>query len=301
MSSEMGYKIEEVLKLAREAATEAGDFVKQARLANFKDVQNSKQNDFKTKSNSTDVVTETDQKSEAMIAEAIRKAYPSHKIIGEEDSAANGYQLTDDPTWIIDPVDGTTNFLHGFPYTCVLICFSHKKKILVAVLRDPIHNETFYATKGGGCWMQSPDYTGKVKTSGCPGDLTGAYVMVDAGYGRDQKTILRFHSRCRELLKRKVQGLRVVGSCGLNLAYVACGRVDGYVEEDCPKIWDFAGGSLMVSEAGGWVGDPSGGELDLMGRSVLAASTKGLADEIQDVVKEADKYLEGLGKTTDEA
>eukprot|EP00472_Partenskyella_glossopodia_P008816 CAMPEP_0197525622 /NCGR_PEP_ID=MMETSP1318-20131121/13474_1 /TAXON_ID=552666 /ORGANISM="Partenskyella glossopodia, Strain RCC365" /LENGTH=73 /DNA_ID=CAMNT_0043079237 /DNA_START=27 /DNA_END=245 /DNA_ORIENTATION=+ len=73
MSSEMGYKIEEVLKLAREAATEAGDFVKQARLANFKDVQNSKQNDFKTKSNSTDVVTETDQKSEAMIAEAIRK------------------------------------------------------------------------------------------------------------------------------------------------------------------------------------------------------------------------------------
>mmetsp|Transcript_36585 Transcript_36585/g.67606 ORF Transcript_36585/g.67606 Transcript_36585/m.67606 type:complete len:297 (-) Transcript_36585:117-1007(-) len=289
------FKIHDVLALAKEAATKAGTFVADARAKNFVDRQTGKNNSaFQTKSNSTDVVTVTDQKSEEMITGIIKKHYPGHKIIGEE-SSNSGYELTEAPTWIIDPIDGTTNFLHGFPYTCVLIAFAVKKEVVVAVLRDPVHNETFYATKGGGCFMESPMYTGKVKTSGCE-DIKKAYVMVDAGYGRSDKEILRFHTRCRELLRRKTQGLRVVGSCGLNMAYVACGRIDGYVEEECPKIWDFAPGSLMVTEAGGFVGDPHGGALNLMGRSVMAAATKPLFDVLGTCVKEAVKHMGELLK-----
>eukprot|EP00469_Lotharella_globosa_P014117 CAMPEP_0167825992 /NCGR_PEP_ID=MMETSP0112_2-20121227/9726_1 /TAXON_ID=91324 /ORGANISM="Lotharella globosa, Strain CCCM811" /LENGTH=293 /DNA_ID=CAMNT_0007728265 /DNA_START=36 /DNA_END=917 /DNA_ORIENTATION=+ len=289
------YKMEDILALAKMAATRAGKFVADARTKNFVDRQTGKaKNAFQTKSNSTDVVTETDQKSEEMITGLIKKHYPHHKIIGEE-SSTEGYELTDAPTWIIDPIDGTTNFLHGFPFTCVLVSFAFKKEVVVAVMRDAIHKETIYATKGGGCFMDSPGYTGRVKTSGCE-EIKKAYVTVDAGYGRSDKEILRFHTRCRELLRRKAQGLRVVGSCGLNMAYVACGRIDGYVEENCPKIWDFAPGSLMVTEAGGFVGDPHGGPLDLMGRSVMAAATKPLFETLGTCVKDAVKHMKQLSK-----
>jgi len=291
------FKVGEILRLAKECALQAGEFVAKARRQNFVDRQNNIENvKIMTKSNTSDVVTETDQKSEALITSMIRKRYPKHQIIGEE-SSSGGYNLTDKPTWIIDPIDGTTNFLHGFPYTCVLVSFAVGRKVVVAVCRDAIHDETFYATRGGGAFMESPWYSGRIRTSGCGAQLQRAYVMVDAGYGRTNKDILRFHSRCRELLQHNVQGIRVVGSCGLNMAYVACGRVDGYVEENCPKLWDFAPGSLLVEEAGGYVGNPDGSQpLNLMGRSVLCAATKDLALRLKDVVTEADKYLDSITK-----
>ncbi|GAB5363067.1 hypothetical protein AAMO2058_000851800 [Amorphochlora amoebiformis] len=292
----MDFKIQDVLELAKEAGRKAGEFVRMTRVKNFVDRQKKggKVDKFVIKSSTTDVVTETDHKSELMITKMIRSKYPKHKIIGEE-SSSEGYDLTKSPTWIIDPIDGTTNFLHGFPYTCVLISFAYEMEILAGVLYDPIHSEMFYATKGGGCHMESKDYTGKLTTS-AETDLKTAYILTDAGYGRSEKDVTRFYSRLREYMTRRVQGLRVLGSCGLNMAYVACGRADGYVEEGCPKIWDFAAGCLMVREAGGFVCMPDGKEFDLMGRSVLCAASKELGNTLLECVGKGKKYEEEFEK-----
>lgn len=295
------YKLREVLDFAVMAASKAGELVARTRMNQFRqrqglassDGDSKKQQSFGTKSNSCDVVTETDRAAEALIVRMIRERYPSFAIIGEEDASDKGsYELTGAPTFIVDPIDGTTNFLHGFPFTCVLISFADGGVVRAGVLRDPIHDETFTATLGGGCWLRSPGFNGRVQTSGQT-DISKSYVFVDAGYGRDPVAVARFNSRTKHLLRRRVQGMRAAGSCGLCMAYVACGRIDGYFEELCPKLWDFAAGSLMVSEAGGWVGDPLGGPLDLKGTSVLAAGSKQLAEAILDAIAASERELKG--------
>mmetsp|Transcript_16962 Transcript_16962/g.25457 ORF Transcript_16962/g.25457 Transcript_16962/m.25457 type:complete len:308 (-) Transcript_16962:201-1124(-) len=303
MASANSFEVKDILALAKKAAHKAGEFVQAARVKNFVDSQKADRKlgtSFIKKSATTDIVTETDRKSEAMITKIIRDAYPSHKIIGEEASEKGGYELTSDPTWIIDPIDGTTNFVHTFPYSCILISFAFKKKIIVGVMRDAIHDETMYATKGGGCWMESPNYTGRVQTSTCQ-SLQTAYVFLGLGYSRTESHAINCYARIRELFKTNVQAIRVLGSCGLNMAHVACGRADGYVELDCPKIWDFSPGSLMVEEAGGWVASPEGTELDLMGRSVVCAPNEKIGKMLIKIIKEAKSYSDMTSKRIEES
>ena len=163
------------------------------------------------------------------------------------------------------------------------------QEVLVGVTYDPIADELFWATKGGGAFRRSPRISGSVavplRTSTATG-IAQALIAVECGYRRDEKAISLFAKRSSALLRRGVRSLRMPGACGLALAYVAAGRLDCFFEQNGPKIWDFAGGSLLVREAGGVVQDPRGDAHDLMGRSVLVASSAALCDDVVSAINQ---------------
>jgi inositol-phosphate phosphatase/L-galactose 1-phosphate phosphatase len=144
-------ELDEALAVARRAAHEAGAAIRACWYGGASAVQ-------KTKSAHTDLVTETDQRCEEMIVAILREAFPSHEIIGEEDVGAGGagYELTARPTWTVDPIDGTTNFVHRIAQSCVIMAYLEHRQVLLGVVYDPIADELFWATKGGGAWLDSP-------------------------------------------------------------------------------------------------------------------------------------------------
>lgn len=276
--------LEVALRVAREAALEAGKHIRAACL---------QRSEVKfTKSNDVDLVTETDQLCEKVVIDLLKSHFPDHAIIGEESSGSSRYALTDAPTWTIDPIDGTTNFVHGLALTCVLIAFLHRKEVQVGVIYDPNAEELFWATRGGGAFMRlGPDGPPTKISVSSTTSLKQAVISMDPGYGRDAAAVARFQAVQGLLLTSGIRNIRVVGSTGLNMAYVACGRLDAGFEEgawetNCgPKIWDFAPGSLIIAEAGGLcrdigVGSFLTGPLDLLGRSFFVASTPALASEL---------------------
>ena len=191
-----------------------------------------------------DYVTEIDRKSEDLITELIRRRFPDHHIMAEE-SATSG--LGEEVTWIIDPLDGTTNFIHGFPFVAVSIAASVKKEVVLGFVLDPIREELFTASRGQGAF------------------LNGARMNVRNTFGLDEALVATgFPFRAKHLLEpylntfksvfKKVSGIRRTGSAALDLAYVAAGRVDGFWEAGL-KPWDIAAGSLLILEAGGCVDD----------------------------------------------
>eukprot|EP00667_Euglena_gracilis_P016529 EG_transcript_17310 len=286
-------ELEEVAQLARAAVAEAGAVVTRAWGPGT-----GRSPVEKTKSGAADLVTVTDEECERIIMGKIRSRYPDHAIIGEETSGGT-YTLTDAPTWTIDPVDGTTNFVHRWPWTAVLISFLVNKEVLVAVTYDAIHDELFWATKGQGAFLRSPRYEGPIGVSGTE-SIDQAVVIMEVGYNRSAAIIQRTAAALAGLMRRNVRSVRMAGSCGLNLAAIASGRVDAYFEEGSwetnagTKLWDFAGGKLLVEEAGGVLRDPSGGPFDLGGRNVLAAASPALMAQLLEVLREAALAAEGL-------
>jgi fructose-1,6-bisphosphatase/inositol monophosphatase family enzyme len=197
--------------------------------------------------------------------------------------------------YIFVSTDGTTNFVHRLSLTCVLISFLLNKQPKVGVIYDPMADEMFWAIHGKGAFMTRR--TGEIRalqTSGTK-SLPQAIVSMDAGYSRDEKGVQRYLSAQRAILLKRVQHIRVLGCCGLTMAYVACGRLDAGFEEGSwehnsgPKIWDFSPGKLIVEEAGGVTRDLTGRhsqdkELDLLQRSVFMAATPELAKELMDAI-----------------
>jgi fructose-1,6-bisphosphatase/inositol monophosphatase family enzyme len=171
---------DEVLALAKTAALAAGAVIRKA-WSGTSAIRD-------TKSNATDLVTETDQQCEDIIVKLIRAKFPQHDIIGEETTGAGQYQLTSAPTWTIDPIDGTTNFVHRIPQSCVIIAFVHEKEVLVGVTYDPMADELYWATKGGGAFMKSPRYEGPISVSNTTA-ISQAVVGVEVGYARDPQAI----------------------------------------------------------------------------------------------------------------
>mmetsp|Transcript_22853 Transcript_22853/g.33746 ORF Transcript_22853/g.33746 Transcript_22853/m.33746 type:complete len:290 (-) Transcript_22853:73-942(-) len=286
MSNSIDYEI--IFEVAKEAANLAGAEIRKAMLTPKCDIA--------TKSNSVDLVTETDQKCEDLVTNFLSSKYPTHKIIGEEDMGADGkYNLTDDPTWTIDPIDGTTNFVHRLALTCVLVSFIYEKQTMVGVTLDPMSGEMFWAIKGKGAFMKNFDgIVHPISVSGTT-SLQQAVVSMDAGYGREEEAVQKYISVQKAILLKRVRHVRVFGSCGLTMAYVACGRLDAGFEEgswelNCgPKIWDFSAGKLLVEEAGGVTRDVTGrkskeDELNLMQRSVFMAGSSELAKELLDTI-----------------
>jgi len=287
--------LDDVLATAKHAALLAGEQIAAAwqTRGEVKD----------TKSNATDLVTETDQRCEDMIIKLLREKYPEHHIIGEETAGSSKYELTDGPTWTIDPIDGTTNFVHRLALSCVIIAFLHKKEVLVGVVYDPMAKELFWATRGGGAFLNG----NAVKVSDTQ-VLGRAVISMDPGYGRDDVAVSRFTCMQAAILLRSVRNIRVLGSTGLNMAYVACGRLDAGFEMGSwelnhgPKIWDFAAGRLLVEEAGGLTRDiagklPAEAPLDLLGRSFFVASSRGLAAELMEAIAEGqERSAEGLSE-----
>ena len=212
-----------------------------------------------------DFVTEVDHASEAAIIETLLTAYPQHAIHAEESGRTHGNQSSDH-VWIIDPLDGTTNFIHGFPVYCVSIALSVKGRIEQAVVYDPTRNDLFTATRGRGAYLNERRIRVSKRTQ-----LKQSLISTGFPFrkGDDFPTYLRMMSD----VMQRTAGLRRPGAAALDLAYVAAGYTDGYFETGL-KPWDVAAGSLLVTEAGGLIGNFTGEAEFLEQQECLAANPR---------------------------
>ncbi|SPP85337.1 blast:Inositol monophosphatase 1 [Drosophila guanche] len=207
--------------------------------------------------------------------DGVRRYFPDHKFIGEEESSteAGVNKLTDAPTWIIDPVDGTMNFVHAFPHSCISVGLKVNKVTEIGMVYNPILEQRFTARRGHGAF-----YNGRrIQVSGQQ-ELSKALVTSEFGTTRDEAKMEVVNENFAKMAKH-VHGLRVLGSAALNMSMVALGAADANYEFGI-HAWDVCAGDLIVREAGGVVIDPSGGEFDIMSRRVLAAASPKLAQDI---------------------
>ncbi|MGE3391654.1 MAG: inositol monophosphatase family protein [Gammaproteobacteria bacterium] len=215
-----------------------------------------------------DYVTTTDREAEAAIIETLLKAYPDHQVLAEE-SGQGGHS---DFVWIIDPLDGTTNYLHTFPHVGVSIALAVKGQVEQAVVYDPLRDELFTATRGAGAQMNGR----RLRVSRC---RTLDSALLATGFPiRDEQLIDPFLKSFGTFLHR-TDGVRRAGAASLDLAYVAAGRLDGYWEYGL-QAWDIAAGALLVQESGGMVGpiDPA---QDLLAKGHVLAATPKIFDEMR--------------------
>ena len=211
-----------------------------------------------------DFVSRADIAAEAIIREELTEARPNYGWVGEESEPVDGK----DPTrrWIVDPLDGTTNFLHGMPHWAVSIALEHKGEIVSAVIFDPAKDEMFFAEKGQGAWLNDS----RMRVSDRRKMIESVFATGLPWGGRSE-----LPATMRDLgrLLPACAGVRRWGAAALDLAYVACGRLDGFCGVGL-KPWDLAAGSLMVSEAGGLIADFDGEQEWMESGNVLAATTK---------------------------
>ncbi|XP_054840824.1 inositol monophosphatase 1 isoform X2 [Eublepharis macularius] len=227
------------------------------------------------KSSPADLVTVTDQKVENMIISSIKEKYPSHSFIGEESVAAGaGSTLTDNPTWIIDPIDGTTNFVHRFPFVAVSIGFVVNKKIEFGVVFSCVEDKMYTARKGKGAFCNGQ----KIHVSQLQ-DITKALIVTELGSSREPEVLKTVLSNMQRLLSIPIHGIRAVGTAAVNMCLVATGGADAYYEMGI-HCWDMAGAGIIITEAGGVLLDISGGPFDLMSRRIIAANSQVLAERI---------------------
>ena len=209
-----------------------------------------------------DFVSEVDRTAEAQIVEIIHKHYPDHAILAEE----GGAQGKHDTRWIIDPLDGTTNFLHGFPVFAVSIACEHKGRLEHAVVYDPMRQELFTASRGGGAHLDNRRIrVSKQRT------LEGALIGTGFPFRADDRYLDAYFAMLKAAT-RNTAGVRRPGAAALDLAYVAAGRIDGFWEIGLSP-WDTAAGTLLIQEAGGHIGTLAGEEYR-QGGHVLAGTPK---------------------------
>ncbi|XP_077364828.1 inositol monophosphatase 1-like [Festucalex cinctus] len=224
------------------------------------------------KSSQVDLVTETDQRVEQLIISSIKAKFPAHSFIGEESVAAGAPSaLTDDPTWIIDPIDGTTNFVHRFPFVSVSIGFTVKKEIEFGVVYSCIEDKMYTARRGKGAFCNGVP----IKVSGQE-DLSRCLVLTELGFKEDPQRFDTMMANLRRILAIPVHGIRSPGSAAVNMCLVASGSADAYYHQGI-HCWDMAGGAAVLTEAGGVIVDISGGPFDLMSRRLIAASSGAVA------------------------
>jgi myo-inositol-1(or 4)-monophosphatase len=244
---------EPIVNIAIDAARSAGNIIMRAMQRMDKvTITEKKPNDF---------VTEVDQRAEQEIIAIIRKAYPNHAILGEE----SGEQGQDDYQWVIDPIDGTRNFIHGFPYFAVSIGVLYKNKIEHGIIYDPVHQELFNATRGKGAYLNQRRIrvAQRKQLEECLLGTGFAYRHTDKDSPLPANLFQTLLPLCGDV--------RRAGAAALDLAYVACGRLDGFWEMGL-KLWDMAAGILLIKEAGGVVSDLQGGEDYLKTGHVVGAN-----------------------------
>lgn len=268
----MGDTWQECMDHGVEVTKRAGKMIREALLGDVAVMQ---------KSSPVDLVTETDQKVEQLIISSIKEKFPSHSFIGEESVAAGAPSvLTDDPTWIIDPIDGTTNFVHRFPFVSVSIGFTVKKEIEFGIVYSCIEDKMYTARKGKGSFCNGVP----IKVSGQE-DISKSLVLTEMGIKKDPEHFNTMLANVRTILTIPVHGIRSPGSAAVNMCLVASGSADAYYHMGI-HCWDMAGGAVIVTEAGGVVIDISGGPFDLMSRRLIAASSRSIAERIAKEVTE---------------
>ncbi|MEW5683483.1 MAG: inositol monophosphatase family protein [Pseudomonadota bacterium] len=216
-----------------------------------------------------DFVSAADTKAEQVLFEALAKARPGYGFLGEERGMIEGSDKTH--RWIVDPLDGTTNFLHAIPHFAINIALEREGVIVAAVTYNPITNELFWAEKGKGCFVN--DKRLRVAARKHMDESVLATGIPFLGHGQHAKFLKELHQ-----ISQRVAGVRRFGAASLDLAWVAAGRYDGYWERDL-KPWDLAAGLLLVSEAGGKVTNAEG-EADVLGTGSIVASNLDLHPQI---------------------
>ncbi len=220
------------------------------------------------------LVTQADVEAEAAIVDVIRKHYPSHSILGEE--GGGDVDLQAEHLWVIDPLDGTTNYVHRIPQYCSAVAYASRGVVQVGVVLDPCRKELFHAVRGSGAFLNGEPIS-VTKTNA----FTEAVVATGFYYDRGEMMRQTLAS-IERLFEHNVRGVRRLGAAALDLCWVACGRWEGFFEYQLSP-WDYAASSVIVEEAGGRCGDRVGNPLKIESGNVIAANAH-LFDEICSVV-----------------
>jgi fructose-1,6-bisphosphatase/inositol monophosphatase family enzyme len=272
-------QLEEWLQNAIDAALQAGDMIRNA-------LQN--QRFTESKENPADLVTATDKAVEEFLFNHFKKCYPDHQFVGEETSSMTGStvgQLADVPTWIIDPVDGTTNFVHGFPFFCVAIGLAINKTASIGVVYNPKLRELFYAWKGHGAYMVCDPTQVKVgdgvKLNGAPlplpEKLSHALIATEYGSSKEPSVLDPKIEIIRKIITNPVagRGIRSIGTAEMHMCLIAQGAMDVYYEAGT-HAWDVCAGAVIIQESGGqvfnWMSDEP---FDILERTIIAVRGDG--------------------------
>ncbi len=258
--------MEKFFSIALQAAEMAGSLIKET-------WQQAKQVHYKS---AIDLVTTVDRQAEERIVHLLQKHFPDHSILAEEETTIDNPQSS--YRWIIDPLDGTTNFAHAYPHFCVSIALEQEGDLALGLVYDPLREELFKAVKGQGASLNgNPIQTSKVTQLGT--------ALLATGFPYDQRENAAFYLSFFNAFMLHSQGIRRNGSAALDLCYLACGRLDGFWELKL-RPWDTAAGSLIVREAGGTLTDFSGNEFSIQGEETLG-SNGFIHDEMLDAIKGA--------------
>lgn len=254
------------LKTAVGAARLAGDII-------LKNLGHLAKGDIENK-HAFDFVTKVDRWSEAVIIQTIRERFPSHSFLAEETFAHQG---TDSFRWIIDPLDGTTNYIHSYPMFCVSIALAHEDEIVVGVVFDPLKDELFHAVKGEGAFLNNVPI--RVSETG----LLSAS-LIATGFPFRKKELVDLYLMAFKSVFYEVSDIRRAGSAAIDLSYIAAGRVEGFFELSLSP-WDIAAGGLIVEEAGGNITDFGGGK-DYLSTGNVVAGNRAVHGEILNKMRE---------------
>jgi myo-inositol-1(or 4)-monophosphatase len=253
-----------MLNTAVKAARRAGSIINRAtRNLDIVAVREKAANDF---------VSEVDREAEQAVISTLHEAYPGHAILAEESGASGGTSASE-YQWVIDPLDGTTNFLHGFPHYCVAIALEHRGIVTQAVIFDPARNDLYTASRGRGAFLNET----RLRVSKRQNLKAG---LIATGFPYKELAHLEAYlGMLRDMMKGS-SGVRRTGSACLDLAYVAAGRLDGFWEMGLSR-WDMAAGSLLITEAGGLVGDLEGNESWMESGCIVAGTPKVFGELLQ--------------------
>lgn len=221
------------------------------------------------------LVTAADLESERVIEQTIRRHFPEH-VFMQEETEFTGDVLADH-LWIVDPLDGTNNYAHGIPQFCISIAYARQGIVQAGVVYDPLRDEMFAATRGGGATLN-----GRPIRVSSPDSLQRSIVATGFYYDRGEM-ITRTLDTVGRLFAANIRGVRRMGAAALDLTWVACGRLQGYFEYHLSP-WDYAAGALIVTEAGGRCHDRNGGPINLESKSMIAACAT-IAEEFTQLVK----------------
>jgi myo-inositol-1(or 4)-monophosphatase len=241
----------ELLRTARTLAEKAGEYIRQSASQML-------QVDYKGRA---DMVTDVDRRAEEIILDGIRRAYPDHAVLAEESGKT---EARSDYRWVVDPLDGTTNFVHGYPFYCVSIAVQYREETVAAVVLNPVQDELFSALKGAGAHLN-----GNPISVSPTGDLSKT--LVATGFPYQIGEHWQHSMTLFETFYRNCHGVRRDGAAALDLCYVAAGRFDGFWEYEL-QPWDVAAGLLIVREAGGKTTDFRGNPSGICDQQVLASN-----------------------------
>lgn len=264
--------------VAINCAAKAGEWIK-TKLGNHTSLS--------IKYSAQDLVTEVDKGAETMIRNLVGTHFPHHSFLGEEgvepgpEASTKALQSVQDAEylWIVDPVDGTTNFVHGFPFFSVSIALAYRGEVIVGVVYDPMRDELFVAEKGKGAYVRG-------RRMAVSGETTLRDSLLATGFPADPHYALPLNMKQLQALVPQVRNIRSSGSAALHMAYVASGRLSGFWENGL-NAWDLAAGALLVKESGGTVTDMQGNAYHLGVRHV-AASNGRIQDEFTKALRQAE-------------